>query len=175
MKANLVLNSTLTGKFTCRVCVPTNHRTKCKEDTHSAYYPGAHYTACTRKQNNTKAKARGLGSRSSGSMMDGSWYCVLEICQIVCPVLVEFQKTAAFARLLLAAISSDDMQKLLKLLALTDDVTSSASTIIHALNPRDITSHAAKVVFPTWQPPPSISTEEMTVETHSPVRRVLIW
>jgi hypothetical protein len=82
---------------------------------------------------------------------------------------LEFQKTTAFARLLLAAIKGDSMHKLLKLLALTDDVVSSASSIIPDLTPRDVTSHAAKVLFPSWKAPPPPSSDVLAGE--GPVRK----
>lgn len=82
---------------------------------------------------------------------------------------LEFQKTTAFARLLLAAIKGDSMHKLLKLLALTDDVVSSASSLIPDLTPRDVTSHAAKVLFPSWKAPPPPSSDVLAGE--GPVRK----
>ena len=84
---------------------------------------------------------------------------------------VEFQKTSAFARQLLAAITSDNMRKLLKLLALTDDVTASASSVIPDLSPRDISRHAARVIFPQYTPPAPPSDDMVAAEQTSPARR----
>jgi len=46
---------------------------------------------------------------------------------------------------------------------------SSASTVIPDLSPRDVTSHAAKVLFPSWVPPPPPSADVLANE--GPVRR----
>ena len=84
---------------------------------------------------------------------------------------LEFRKTPVFARLLLTAITSDNMQKLLKLLALTDDVTASASSIIPDLSPRDISPHAAKVIFPRYTYPAPPAPDIIEAEQTSPARR----
>jgi hypothetical protein len=82
---------------------------------------------------------------------------------------LEFQKTPAFARRLLTAMTSDNMQTFLKLLALTDDVIASAASIIPDLSPRDISPHAVKVIFPQYTPPAPADIIE--AEQTSPARR----
>ncbi len=84
---------------------------------------------------------------------------------------LEFQKTPAFARRLLTAMTSDNMQKLVKLLALTDDVTASAASIIPDLSPRDISPHAVKVIFPQYTPPAPPAADIIEAEQTSPARR----
>ena len=68
-------------------------------------------------------------------------------------------------------VTRDNMQKLVKLLALTDDVTASAASIIPDLSPRDISPHAVKVIFPQYTPPAPPAADIIEAEQTSPARR----